>query len=426
MRMTAARRITIVGCIVLAFFAAVMAPGVREPVRSILDPLKGLSDADAAEYLGSHPRAELAFLNEWPDEVATWWADLSKRERAELISTSPEFVGNLEGIDYGSRDKANRAQLRNAYARLSNYVHKNPTHVSAKGQLAALKAIYGAVKGDRSPSRQLITLTDDRPALAAVAIGDLDTANVITYNLPGMGTYTTDMQLWSQSAQNLYDQQGALGATAQRAVVAWIGYKTPPVGADAAFGSYAARGADAITTAVLGLRASRASDYSMPLVNIVAHSYGSTTAANALSATNLGIRSFVNLGSAGIDQSIPNAAAFNAKFVYAAEANGDREARWGRLSRNDPRRPNFGAQVFGVDGAPDLGLLPVTGHAPILHSPWNDDPTSAFWAKYTDPIVFQREYDEHFETYGYLDAGTESLYNVAVAVTPGATGSLIR
>ena len=48
-------------------------------------------------------------------------------------------------------------------------------------------------------------------------------------------------QLWTQSAQNLWDEQGEVGAPTRRAVVSWIGYVTPPPGVDAALGDYAAR-----------------------------------------------------------------------------------------------------------------------------------------------------------------------------------------
>ena len=72
-----------------------------------------------------------------------------------------------------------------------------------------------------------------------------------------MGTYTDDMQLWTQSAQNLWDEQGDIGAPTRRAVVSWIGYVTPPPGVDAALGDYAARGAPLLTADVRGVNAVR-------------------------------------------------------------------------------------------------------------------------------------------------------------------------
>jgi hypothetical protein len=69
-------------------------------------------------------------------------------------------------------------------------------------------------------------------------------------------------------------------------------------------------------------------------------------------------------------------------------------------------------------------ILPVTTHAPVLHSPWNDDPDSRAWTTIRDPAQRAAEFAAHEETYGYLDAGTESLLNAAIATTPHATQAL--
>jgi hypothetical protein len=65
----------------------------------------------------------------------------------------------------------------------------------------------------------------------------------------------------------------------------------------------------------------------------------------------------------------------------------------------------------------------VTGHAPVLHSPWNDDPNSRASTTIRDPARLAAEFAAHEETYGYLDAGTESLRNAAIAKTPSATAT---
>ena len=77
--------------------------------------------------------------------------------------------------------------------------------------------------------------------------------------------------------------------------------------------------------------------------------------------------------------------------------------------------------MIDVDGSEDEGLLPVTGHEPILHSQWNDDPMSKAWTKYEDPVVAAEKYFEHQQTFGYLDNGTESLLNTAIATTRSPT-----
>ena len=161
-------------------------------------------------------------------------------------------------------------------------------------------------------------------------------------------------------------------------------------------------------------------------LNVVAHSYGTTTSADALAAKDLNVYSFVMLGSAGIEQSVGSARQLHAKHVYAGEATGDTEARWGRISRIDPRSPSFGAIPLAVDGDPNKDELPVTGHAPVLHSPWNDDPYSSAWSHITSAALFEEKFAEHLTHYGYLDGGTESLRNTAIATTPGVDRVLLR
>jgi hypothetical protein len=104
--------------------------------------------------------------------------------------------------------------------------------------------------------------------------------------------------------------------------------------------------------------------------------------------------------------------------VFSGEADGDLQARWGRVDRMDPGEDAFGALNLAVDGDPAAGLLPVTGHAPIVHSPWNDDPASPAWTKYTDADTRARLYEDHMTSFGYLDVGTQSLADVGFATTP--------
>ncbi|RII99137.1 hypothetical protein DZF97_16205, partial [Clavibacter nebraskensis] len=247
-----------------------------------------------------------------------------------------------------------------------------------------VRAIRDALKpaaragGHAEPRRWLVSLSHRDPPLAAITVGDLDTARQVTFTVPGMGTYTDDMQLWTETAQNVFDAQAAVGAPAAHAVVAWIGYRTPPPGVDATLGDYAERGAPLLASEIQGLQAARHGG-DLASVNVIAHSYGSTMAADALAARDLGVDSFVMLGSAGVEDGIANARQLHARHVYAGEAADDGEAVWGRLSRQDPRAPGFGATVISVDGDPARGLLPVTTHAPVLHSRWNDDPDSRAW-----------------------------------------------
>jgi hypothetical protein len=395
-----------------------------------LDRYAALTPAQAQRMITAHPALELQVMDAAPERVVTWWAAKDRKHQRALIRSSPALIGNLDGVDYASRDAANRRQLHAEIRSEQAAVAARPGDADARNRLTALTAIRAALHpkpragAGAEPKRTLVSLSQRDPPLAAIAVGDLDTARQVTFTVPGMGTYTDDMQLWTETAQNVFDAQASVGAPAAHAVIAWIGYRTPPPGVDATLGDYAERGAPLLASELAGLRAARAGG-DLSAVSVIAHSYGSTMAADALAARDLGVYSFVMLGSAGVEDGIDDARDLHARHVYAGEATDDDEAEWGRLSRQDPRAPGFGATVIQVDGDPARGLLPVTGHAPVLHSPWNDDPDSRAWSTIRDKAQRAAEFRAHEKTYGYLDAGTESLLNAAIATTPHATAPLV-
>lgn len=415
------RSLTVVGFVVIALLSLLISPSLGTGrINAKMDHLMSMNATKHQAYLAEHPSQRLEFLNSSPDLVADWWHSQDQSDRVDDVTILPKYVGNLEGLDYASRDYANRWYLKAGIAAAKKAVAAEPQNTVARGNLRSLVAIKATISGKRTPRRYLMTLTTSSPPLAAVSVGNVDTANLVTFNVPGMGTFTDDMQAWTQSAQNVWEIQGKVGAPKKRAVVAWIGYVTPPVGIDAALGGYALAGAAKLLTTLDGFRAARSHAFEPHpwKLNVVAHSYGTTTAADALAHTAVKVNSFVMLGSAGIENWIRGASALHAKHVYAGEASQDPEAHWGRLSRQDPRTPGFGARVLSVDGDTARGLRAVTGHAPVLHYKWNDNPLSAAWSHVKDIDQFVAEYTAHENSHGYLDPGTESLRNTAIATTP--------
>lgn len=384
--------------------------------------LDRMSDQQIREYVQQHPARVTKIANADPGEMAELWKSLPDTEKTLLAYALPHKIGNLDGIDFTTRNKANRRHLRTDLSAAREAAAKTHSPV-AKLRLASLRAIEKALLAPSQPRRYLVALSDDVPALAAISVGNLDTAKLVTFAVPGMGTYTTDMQLWAQAAQNIYEEQGEAGAPREHAVVAWINYQAPPQGLDAARGLYATLGAPRLAADIAGVSAARPKPNS-PTVNVVAHSYGTTMAADALASDDLGVYAFVMIGSAGIEPAVGTASSLGAKHVYAAEASGDSLARLGRVSRIDPREPGFGATVFNVDGVDDdPDLIGVTGHEPILHSRWNDNRHSSVW-KSTSRAQSHQKFFEHMRRHGYLDQDTQSLHNVAVLTTPGATMSV--
>lgn len=385
--------------------------------------LADIAPVEVTAFIASHAGLAPETFNADPAVVAGWWSSVPRGEQKRLTARMPEVIGNLAGVDFASRNTANRAELVRDLAAASVVLAKNPVDLRAVERVAALQAIQGALRAGSDGKRYLVELTSDSPPLASIAIGNLDTAMLVTFVVPGMGTLSTDMRQWTRAAQNVYDAQAAAGATMRRAVIAWVGYRTPPAGMDATRDTYATRGALLLERDISGLRAARGMR-EQAVVNIVAHSYGATTAALALSQSDLGVAAFVMLGSAGVDTHITSVLDIHAARVYVAEAAADQEARWGRIDRRNPADISFGATRIPVNGTKNL--LGVTGHEPIVHSPWNDDPASPLWAHGASAKVLEQLYARHMASEGYLDPGTQSLANIAIASTPALTRNHIR
>ncbi|MBF4587415.1 alpha/beta hydrolase [Curtobacterium sp. VKM Ac-2887] len=353
-----------------------------------------------------------------PSEVAAVWADLGlTRKDAADIALLPTSVltalGNLEGAPYWARSAANVSVLDRRIASAERFLDDldRPDRIySAEGRknaedLSALESIKAALgSGGRSAPRTLTVLSADHPPLAAVSIGDLDEATNVTWAVPGMGSSTGSMTDWTDAAQNVFSEQAKAvpkGRGSTNAVVAWMGYEAPPVppASSAVFGSeYAKAGGEKLAASIKGLDATRAD--TMPTVNVLGHSYGTTTASYALTAEGVHVDSFTTIASAGIPDSIDGADEIHADAVYAGQAEvakpliehwgGDEWAAVGRDfssdHHQDPTAPGFGATSFGADGAP--GLNPVRDHG--VHT-WYGG--------------------------GYLDEDTQSLQNVGYATT---------
>lgn len=223
----------------------------------------------------------------------------------------------------------------------------------------------------------------------------------MTWAVPGMNTTSADMTMWSRGAQNIYQEQARRPGSPSHAVVAWIGYETPDE-KDVLFMGKAKKGGGQLADALRGLDAVRAGQ--MPETNVVAHSYGTTTAAVALAEQGVHVDRFVALGSAGLPDHMRSITDIQADHVYAARAKdaptgkeglGDEWAEFGReqsyAHHVDPTRDIFGVNVFGVDGAT---AADGTDLEPVLHH---------------DPL--------RSDLRGYLDRGTESLRNVGLATT---------
>lgn len=379
--------------------------------------LADLSAADVLVLAQTDPGFAAQLARTSPGEAATWWAALSTTERAELVVALPEVIGNLEGVSYYDRDSANRLWLENqlTQARIALEKAEEPAGfwelvtggqgagfreavsvATARERVESLEAIERALKSPSGrPSRYLVTLTGGNRPLAAVSVGDLDTADIASWAVPGMGSSAQELPSWARAAEEIVQAQDAVNPGGSHAVVAWVGYEAPATGAPTVFDTaLASAGADNLERALVGFNATREN----AMLNVISHSYGTTTSAIALTRPEVQVDVVVNLGSAGLPADIHHASDLHAGEVYAGQAQdvwaidpapGDQWAWVGRSFGNHPVNPagdDFGADVFGVDSG--TGGASVTDHGTSTR-----DGT------------------------GYLDRGTESLRNVALATT---------
>ncbi len=72
----------------------------------------------------------------------------------------------------------------------------------------------------------MITFHDGAPPLGAFSVGDLDTADGVSFLVPGMGSSLGDTTQYMRAGANVLATQQQIGA--DTAIVSWIGYEAPP------------------------------------------------------------------------------------------------------------------------------------------------------------------------------------------------------
>ncbi|MFJ4026328.1 alpha/beta hydrolase [Paenarthrobacter sp. NPDC089989] len=389
--------------------------------------LKSMSAGELLDY-GS---AETDYLrNGLKDQptvayVQGWWAGMSSEQQAALLVAAPGIIGNLNGIPYAVRAKANRANLDAIY---------NDTRTS-EGDKAVLREIYKALmpvdKKSTTAARSIISFApkENGKPLVAVAIGDLDTAVHVTWNVPGMKTTVADgLESWTKSAQDLYDEQGQAldgdGRKTGHAVVSWVGYDTPeaPPSGEVLSTELARAGGVKLAAALDGFSETRAvlGEKAVKL-NVVAHSYGTTTASYALKAISHEVATATFFGSAGIaGRDVGSAEDLHVSKdidgeaeVYLTAASEDRVAPWGilgsglrgREGRLDPTGEWFGGKTFSSEG----GYDPDTGH---FYKRTTGHDAKGWAVNGSGDSLFAAT-----ELHGYLDPDTESAHNIAMTST---------
>ncbi|MFN8076482.1 MAG: alpha/beta hydrolase [Kineosporiaceae bacterium] len=333
-----------------------------------------------------------------PADNADWWRSLSPAQQRQVIADHPEWVGNRDGVPAWARDEANRSRIEGERARLlaerdrlkeqlagqrsrqwfgdlvgDAMTDDDEKLASVEDKLASLDAVDEVLgRGDR----QLLVLDlDGKRAKAAVAVGDVDTAQNVAVFTPGLTTtvpsklrgYDNDMDALVELAEQRSQAEGSDDRTA---AVTWIGYEAPQWSETldprrSVISSHQAQvGGDALASFFTGINASRSDDVHLTALG---HSYGSTTTGMALQHDGTGVDDAVFFGSPGLGTSDVDDLHLAPGHAFVIEARRDPVADLARFGGDPNLLPGVTHLSATAGTAPDgTQLKESTGHSDYL------------------------------------------------------------
>ncbi|MEO7015128.1 MAG: alpha/beta hydrolase [Leifsonia sp.] len=336
---------------------------------SILGTLSRLSASDLPAFVDSH-RADLDRMLVNPPQagdVSSVWRLLDPVKQASLLNVAPHVIGNLEGIPYSVRGRANVLDLTRTIAvtdhRLASGRGK-AVRIELQQKLTTLTNVRKALQSRDGVKRTLVSLDTSDNAKASIVVGNLATAKFVSVLVPGMymsvGEQIVD---WAKTAQYLYDDETSMlhrvlgprgdETTPGVATVAWIGYQTPML-MNIGGMKLATEGADSLERTLEGIQSLRQAN--PPYLSVFAHSYGSTAALLALERHTVTVDALALLGSPGSDAQSVADLSVRDDNVFVGQASLDPIAH-SAFFGSDPGSPSYGAQRMGVGG----GVDPLTG-----------------------------------------------------------------
>lgn len=315
----------------------------------------------AASKLGE-VKGDLSLLQPPPgasiSDNAAWWASLSPDERKEVIATHPSWIGNRDGIDFTSRDLANRNILddRRVWVeeRLKDPNLSDDEREDLEEQQKSIKLLRERTSSDKEGVHQLVGLDFSKGRTQAIlSNGNMDTADQVavftpgmTSNVPGMDGYDSNMLDLKKRMEDILFAEGDTrpdGTPKQVATVTWMGYQAPQALPDlsVASSSAAKEGGEDLANFYRGINTSRMTD---PDLTALGHSYGSSTTGYALQHENTGVDRTVLFGSPGAATDNLDDFKTPKGSTYYAETSNDIVGDLGR----------FGPDPSGLDGMKHL------------------------------------------------------------------------
>ncbi|WP_216902286.1 alpha/beta hydrolase, partial [Nocardia alni] len=311
-------------------------PSDRRPQFFPPHPPPGLDGiARAPESLDAQRDQLQAVADWWRDTGNQWWqslrfADLPAGDQLALATAFPG-LRNSDAVPAGVRDTLNRQYLRlelsrltaaNALPRRATARPLSPTERRRLRNLSAMRNNMSSAElqartaagtfGIDPPVVTLLKLDPDAfngRGTTVISFGDIDTAQSVSWYVPGIGTELTTMSPDVVNGMNHYAAIQLESPGHSAAVVVWVDYETPagfnqPLHmARSARPTLAVAGAQRLRGTLTAFHRARqlADSGSTPEIHLFAHSYGSVTASHAAHGAHLAeaLTSLTLLGSPG-------------------------------------------------------------------------------------------------------------------------------
>jgi hypothetical protein len=306
-------------------------------------PLLAASRLAAGVLAGSSPPP----AGTAPALVRQWWAALTTDERDRAVLARPGELGALDGLPASVRSAANERRLERDIAALQGQSNLTPGQRRWLGNCLAVQRQLAAVRADDGAAQLLVfdPTAFGYQGRAAIAVGDVDTADNVAFLVPGLGSDVLGSTAsLTGTALRVEVEAHRVAPDETTATVAWLGYDAPGL-VGGAVDDAAQDGAELLVDDVLAVQAAR---QLAPHLTVVAHSYGTTTAGLALHDARTGPDDLVLVGSpgAGVDRAadleVP------AGHVFVGASSRDPVSYVDRFGA-DPAYESFGAVRFRAE-----------------------------------------------------------------------------
>lgn len=117
------------------------------PAGELLHTLGSLDATDLRALVERDPFISATFQTAPPEAaiVADWWTALAPSAQAAQIAGAPAIIGNLDGVDWGARFLANRAQIGQARMLVAAEISDHQTQLANIPVLSVMNASQGTL-----------------------------------------------------------------------------------------------------------------------------------------------------------------------------------------------------------------------------------------------------------------------------------------